>query len=954
MVEESVNGILDPEAMQGQEIAGCRIVEKLATGGMGTVYRALQVSMNRQVAIKCLAEDFARDKQYVARFVREARAAGELSHTHLIHVLDVGVHQGVYYYIMEFVDGQSLDRILKIKGKLGPETVTEILIQGARALSYAHSHEIIHRDIKPDNLMITKEGTVKIADLGIAKKLDPNKESTDAGLVLGTPNYMAPEQAQDASLTDRRSDIYALGSTAYHMLSGSPPYTGKNALEVLTNVVKKRPVPIEKVRPGLPKGLLSILNRMMARDPEKRYQSMDLLLKDLEAYKAGKYQEPKAAKSDWDDDEDDVKKPAVPLEIAETAEETAAKSAVLAASVAASSDHVSVSGVRQPSGSRIVQGAALNSPDLVAAKALGAIQGKQKSMLMPILTLLGALAVLAGGYIALKKLTQPAQDPGDGPRTVPQQPDEPGDVPGESEAKQMLDEGIRMERTPGTARGDVIRAYDAAYEKWPDTPSGKQAHEASERIGKEWTDAVEARIAESRKLLPADEAGSFAPAYDAIRKARVETAGRPDFLKLVQAMETELNEEAGKRAGAFLKAARERGGQQDWEGAISVGMKVLSMEVGKYADEAMKLISDWRGRVFAERETAMTAYERVFVDACTWARGTKEEARGEMRFDKAIERLTAAANDAALKQIRKDTVEPDLQVMKDAASVVDEAYAQARSKIGEMWQFTKETFPNNKKVKILDVKPPLIVVEFSGRSVKTNPLVHDDILKLAQVSLNATVEGKAKLAAYLFVRGEIANAKRQVGAFQDAVAQKVRARIDEYRIRSLTATKTWREMQIGDEIGAWKAETRGNWELRDSDREWMASGAVAERLLMTPPDEGYIFEVEARRDAGPNGCAIYFLAWGGLYQWHVGDAGNKYSIVRGLPATRTDDTMVTGDPVLLRVVVLDDKAIGYINGARRWEFVKTNAGSPDPGPGTGIGAINTLVRFRRVRLLDSR
>jgi serine/threonine-protein kinase len=281
MPEAQTGPALDPEKMEGQEIGGCKIVAKIATGGMGTVYKALQVSMSRQVAIKCLAEDFAKDQQYVTRFVREARAAGELNHTNLIHVHDVGVHHGVYYYIMEFVDGQSLDRVLRIKERLGPETVVEILLQSAKALSYAHGHDIIHRDIKPDNLMITKEGTVKIADLGIAMKVDRTREATDAGLVLGTPNYMAPEQATDAALTDRRSDVYALGSTVYHMLSGRPPYTGKNALEILTNVVKRKPEPIEKLRPDLPKHLLQIINKMMARDPERRYQSMDELVKDL-------------------------------------------------------------------------------------------------------------------------------------------------------------------------------------------------------------------------------------------------------------------------------------------------------------------------------------------------------------------------------------------------------------------------------------------------------------------------------------------------------------------------------------------------------------------------------------------------------------------------------------------------------------------------------------------------
>jgi serine/threonine-protein kinase len=941
MPETGRAAALDPERMEGQEISGCKIIEKIATGGMGTIYRALQVSMSRQVAIKCLAEDFSRDKQYVQRFVREARAAGELSHTNLIHVMDVGTYQGVYYYIMEFVDGQSMDRILRIKEKLGPETVVEVMLQSAKALSAAHARGIIHRDVKPDNLMITKDGTVKIADLGIAKKLDPTREATDAGLVLGTPNYMAPEQAQDASLTDTRSDIYALGSTAYHMLTGRPPYTGKNALEILTNVVKKKPVPIEQVRKGLPSGLVAIINKMMQRDPEKRYQSMDDLVKDLDLYKAGKFQDDKASRRDLDDDDDEENRPKVPLELAADPAEEARKSATKAPGV---SDEVKLSGTRVygPGGPQ----------DLASAKAIGAIQEKAKSKVIPLITLIGGLVLMAIGWQVYTKVTAPRPKDGSHSKTTNVEELPPAEIQGEVDAKKALEEAVEFEHRATNPRADVIRAYREVADKWPDTPSGKKAKGEAEGRERDWVEAVDRRVAEGRKALEAiGEAGSFKAVEEAVRRARTEAAGRADLVEKARVLEKEMEEGARIRNEKLMTSARALAGQGEWLPAIEAAKKVLAMEVAKYTDPALKAISDWREKSRDDRDAAYLKYDKALSEAFVHARGA-EDPKVEPNAAKALERIKAAVADEGLKPIRAQ-VEADVPVFAAAAEVVDEAFAQLDRLKGEMFRFSKDAYPNDKPVKVLGAQRPGALVEFQGRPLKTKPLTHEDIWNLAKMTLDQNVQGKIKLSSYLFARGDLVSARRLISSFPGTPEQALRARIEEQEIRQKQARKPPRELMDPRETVAWKLDTMtGAWNFKERNTELFASGDKAYRHLAAMPDSEYAFEAEVRKEVGPNGFAMLFNAWGTVYQWHVGDEGNTCSIVRGVPSTRTQDRLEQGDPVHVRVVVLEERAIGYLNGVRRWEITKSTAGSPELADAPGLAVFNTLVRFRKVRLYE--
>ncbi|MEK7467405.1 MAG: serine/threonine-protein kinase [Planctomycetota bacterium] len=953
MSEAQTGPALDPEKMVGQEIGGCKIVAKIATGGMGTVYKAHQVSMSRQVAIKCLAEDFAKDQQYVTRFVREARAAGELNHTNLIHVHDVGIYHGVYYYIMEFVDGQSLDRVLRIKERLGPETVVEILLQSAKALSYAHGHDIIHRDIKPDNLMITKEGTVKIADLGIAKKVDRTRESTDAGLVLGTPNYMAPEQATDAALTDRRSDVYALGSTVYHMLSGRPPYTGKNALEILTSVVKRKPEPIEKLRPDLPKHLLQIINKMMARDPERRYQSMDELVKDVEMYKSGKYksEKPSTRGATWEDEDDDAPKTKVAIEMASTQEEEARQSAAGQPPGVQATGPSSVDNIKL-SGTRVAPNPALGTVDLIGAKAIGAINAKKKSKMIPIITLVGGLAIAAIGWKIVKNLTAP-------PKKEPPKPSINTDIKdsgipraaGEAEAKELFAEAEKQERRPGLPRLDVIKAYQQVVDQYPDTVAGHNAGKAVDRLEGEWQEAVGVPLVKGRKLM--SEMGpvaDFTPVRDALSRARSEAQGRAELVERVKAAEKECEDGARDRQQKILQDAREKARQGRWEDAIEEGKKVFVLRYEKFDDEAVREIGIWRGKWREVHDEALKGLDATIERAKEKFRGS-EDPKVEMEPGRAAEMIANAAKDPKNLAIKK-VADHLAAIFADASAVTDAAWAQVDAMKGQRYKFSKEAYPNNQPVEIVAAERPIVRVKFGAQVIKTKALTHEDMWTLARMSLDANDAGKTKLAAYLFARGNTAEAIKLAAGTGGQAAADLRARLEDLQIR-LKELKTRPLDLIRHSGGNWNEQTqKGGWTPREGGAEIDGSGDQGERILSKSLESNYIFEVEARKELGPNGFVVYFKALGVSYQWHVGDGGNKFSVVRGLPSTQSADVLSPGDPLLVRVVVLDDKAIGYVNGERRWEITRSTPGNATGAPGTGLGVFHTLVRFRKILIWD--
>lgn len=265
---------------RGQRIGGYEIIGKLGEGGLGVVYKARQLSMGRIVALKVLHERWVTDDEFRKRFLVEARLVGRLSHPNLIQVIDVGRYKSTLYFSMEFVDGEAVDAILDREGKMDVQSTVSIAIQVSSALEYLHQRRIVHRDVKPGNIMVTKGGIAKLGDFGFVKSSLESVLSTE-GEVLGTPDYISPEAARGEKNLDFRSDLYSLGTTLYHMLSGNPPFGG-SVSDVMDQHIKTEPKQLSALCKDLPSKMVEIVEKLMKKKPADRYQSFSDLLNDLD------------------------------------------------------------------------------------------------------------------------------------------------------------------------------------------------------------------------------------------------------------------------------------------------------------------------------------------------------------------------------------------------------------------------------------------------------------------------------------------------------------------------------------------------------------------------------------------------------------------------------------------------------------------------------------------------
>ncbi len=286
--QEQVKEILK---IQGQgssvKIAGYEILEKVGQGGMGAVYRAKQLSLDRIVALKVLVPSLAQDPSYIERFFREARAASRLVHPNIVYAYDVGQSGPYYYLAMEFVDGETVLEIIKREGPIPEKRALRIAAQVANALDCAYKAGMVHRDIKPDNIMVTRKDEAKLCDLGLAKRADTGSK-TGVGLAVGTPHYISPEQAQGRQDVDVRSDIYSLGASLYHMLTGQPLFSGPSSAVIMTHHLSSEAPPPRSIRPEISEGACRLLEKMLAKDPDDRYQTPADLIADLDCVSRGR------------------------------------------------------------------------------------------------------------------------------------------------------------------------------------------------------------------------------------------------------------------------------------------------------------------------------------------------------------------------------------------------------------------------------------------------------------------------------------------------------------------------------------------------------------------------------------------------------------------------------------------------------------------------------------------
>jgi len=275
--------------VQGESIVlGGRyeVEEELGRGGMAKVYRGTDTVLGRPVAVKILAPQFTDDPSFVNRFRREAQAAARLNHPNLVSVYDTGSDDGVHFIVMEYVEGRTLADYLAGGGRIMPQRAIEIAEAVSQALTAAHAQGVIHRDIKPGNIMITPSGDVKVADFGIARVIAGAETIAQTAAVLGTAAYLSPEQAQGQPV-DQRSDLYSLGCVLYEMVAGRPPFTGDSPVAVASKQVLEQPVPPSKLNPDVSPQLDAVIMRTLAKNPVNRYGSAEEFRQDLERARHG-------------------------------------------------------------------------------------------------------------------------------------------------------------------------------------------------------------------------------------------------------------------------------------------------------------------------------------------------------------------------------------------------------------------------------------------------------------------------------------------------------------------------------------------------------------------------------------------------------------------------------------------------------------------------------------------
>jgi serine/threonine protein kinase len=271
-------------SLLGQQIPGYQLLEKIGQGAMGVVYRASQLSMDRMVAVKVLHPRLAADPKFLERLRREAHLAARLSHNNVVQAIDVGSAGSLNYFVMEYVEGKTVKEALDAGKAYEEKEALEIVVQIAQALAHAGKRGLVHRDVKPANVVVTADGIAKLADLGMARETDDLLLARrERGLVMGTPYYAAPEQILGRDDVDVRADLYSLGATLYHMTTGRPPFPSDDVREVLDAHLTDELTAPSRVNAALSPGLDDVVSTLMAKDREDRYRMPDDLITDLES-----------------------------------------------------------------------------------------------------------------------------------------------------------------------------------------------------------------------------------------------------------------------------------------------------------------------------------------------------------------------------------------------------------------------------------------------------------------------------------------------------------------------------------------------------------------------------------------------------------------------------------------------------------------------------------------------
>jgi serine/threonine protein kinase/Tfp pilus assembly protein PilF len=276
---------MDIERLAGTKLGNYEIESLLGRGGMGVVYKAHQISLNRPVALKILPPTLISDPSYIKRFQREAQAVAKLSHPNILHIYDVGEDKDLHFFSMEYIEGRNLDEVLQEKGCLDADEAVRIITQAAQGIEHAHRNGIIHRDIKPSNIILDELGNVKVMDFGLARSTAERSKLTQSGTLMGTLDYMSPEQCRGEEL-DERTDIYSLGVVLYEILTGRVPFDAPNEASLMYKIVHEDPESIGNQRNDVPTALASVIEKAMQKNPQSRYEGAEELIANLVAVKS--------------------------------------------------------------------------------------------------------------------------------------------------------------------------------------------------------------------------------------------------------------------------------------------------------------------------------------------------------------------------------------------------------------------------------------------------------------------------------------------------------------------------------------------------------------------------------------------------------------------------------------------------------------------------------------------
>jgi serine/threonine protein kinase len=271
-------------------IPGYVLEEWLGEGTMGAVFRAKQVSLDRTVAVKVLTPHLAKNDRYLKRFQREARAVAKLNHPNVVSGIDVGESRGCRFFVMEYVEGPTLLQLLEKGGRLDAMSASRIILQVARALDHAHKAGLVHRDVKPANIIVTSKGGIaKLCDLGLAKEVTEGGADTGEGRAMGTPFYISPEQARGEPNIDIRSDIYSLGATYYHAVCGRPPFLGPTPAVIMAKHLTEPIVPVRDLIPAVPQGVAVVIETALNKSRAERYQTPEEMADELDDVIEGRW-----------------------------------------------------------------------------------------------------------------------------------------------------------------------------------------------------------------------------------------------------------------------------------------------------------------------------------------------------------------------------------------------------------------------------------------------------------------------------------------------------------------------------------------------------------------------------------------------------------------------------------------------------------------------------------------